>query len=150
MSHTIAQIRQRSPMWVYEKNYAFLVRLLPFLLENDGAVRVCAKHLYAEMEISILEQCRYTQTIQIKQIFKHKSPHLPGLSLKVRVYHDAQLAEVISYQGHSRILPKYTYPNEKMFHRDEKRQANYLLNDWLATMREADFSHENESLCPEI
>jgi uncharacterized protein YqiB (DUF1249 family) len=137
-------------MWVYEKNYAFLVRLLPFLLENDGGVRVCAKHLNAEMEISILEQCRYTQTIQIKQIFEHESPHLPGLSLKVRIYHDAQLAEVISYQGHSRILPKYTYPNEKMFHRDEKRQANYLLNDWLATMREADFSHENECLCPEI
>ena len=102
------------------------------------------------MEIAILEQCPYTQTIQIKQVFKHGSPHLPGLSLKVRIYHDAQLAEVISYQGHSRILPKYSYPNEKMFHRDEKRQANYLLNDWLATMREADFNHEDECLCPEM
>jgi len=137
-------------MWVYEENYVFLVRLLPFLLENDGDLRVCARHLHAVMEIAILEQCPYTQTIEIKQIFKHKSPHLPGLSLKVRIYHDAQLAEVISYQGHSRILPKYNYPNEKMFHRDEKRQANYLLNDWLATMREADFSHGNEQLCPEM
>lgn len=150
MSHTIAQIRQRSPMWVYEKNYSFLVRLLPFLMESHGAVRVCAKQFTAEMEITILEQCRYTQTIQIKQIFKHESPHLPGLSLKVRIYHDAQLAEVISYQGHSRILPKYSYPNKKMFHRDEKRQVNYLLNDWLATIREVDFSHENEILCPEV
>jgi len=137
-------------MWVYEKNYAFLMRLLPFLLDNDGDLRVCAKDLNADLEISILEQCPYTQTIQINQIFKYKSPHLPGLSLKVRIYHDAQLAEVISYQGHSRILPKYSYPNEKMFHRDEKRQANYLLNDWLATMQEADFSHENECLCPEV
>ena len=150
MSHTITQLRQRSPMWVYEENYAFLVRLLPFLLENEGNLRVCARHLHAVMEIAILEQCPYTQTIEIKQIFKHKSPHLPGLSLKVRIYHDAQLAEVISYQGHSRILPKYTYPNKQMFHRDEKRQANYLLNDWLATMREADFSHGNEQLCPEV
>jgi uncharacterized protein YqiB (DUF1249 family) len=150
LSHTIAQIQQRSPMWVYEKNYAYLVRLLPFLVENDGVVRVRAKHLNAEMEITILEQCPYTQTIQIKQVFTHDSPHLPGLSLKVRIYHDAQLAEVISYQGQSRMLPKYTYPNKKMFHRDEKRQANYLLNDWLATIREIDFSHETEILCPEI
>ena len=150
MSHTIAQRRQRSPMWVYEKNYAFLVRLLPFLLENDGVVRACAKNLNAKIEITILEQCRYTQTIQIKQVFTHGSPHLPGLSLKVRIYHDAQLAEVISYQGHSRMLPKYNYPNKKMFHRDEKRQVNYLLNDWLVTIWEVDFSHENEILCPEV
>lgn len=137
-------------MWVYEKNYAFLVRLMPFLFENDGYVRVCAKHLNAELEITILEQCRYTQTIQIEQVFTQESPHLPGLSLKVRIYHDAQLAEVISYQGRTRMLPKYSYPNKDMFHRDEKRQANYLLNDWLTTMREVDFSHEGEILCPEI
>jgi len=70
--------------------------------------------------------------------------------MKVRIYHDAQLAEVISYQGHSRILSKYPYPNQKMFHRDEKRQANYLLNDWLDTMKEVEFSYENECLSPEV
>ena len=150
MSHTIAQSRQRSPMWVYERNYAFLVRLLPFLLENDGQVRVCARHFNAELEIAIIEQCPYTQTIQIEQVFTQDSPHLPGLSLKVRIYHDAKLAEVISYQGQTRMLPKYSYPNKMMFHRDEKRQANYLLNDWLTTLREVDFSHEDEMLCPEV
>jgi uncharacterized protein YqiB (DUF1249 family) len=137
-------------MWVYENNYASLMRLLPFLFEEEGLARVYARHLNATLVVSILEQCRYTQEIEIKQVFNEATQHLPGLVMKVRVYHDAQLAEVISYQGHSRILPKYSYPNEKMFHRDEKRQANYLLNDWLATMREADFSHEDKCLCPEV
>ena len=107
MSHTIIHTRQRSPMWVYEKNYACLVQLLPFLFEQDGLMRVCARHLNARLAVSILEQCRYTQIVEIKQIFTEVSQHLRGLTMKVRIYHDAQLAEVISYQGHSRILSKY-------------------------------------------
>jgi len=150
LSHTITNTRQHSPMWVYEKNYACLVQLLPFLFEQHGLLRVCARHLNTRLAVSILEQCRYTQIVEIKQIFTEASQHLYGLSMKVRIYHDAQLAEVISYQGHSRILSKYPYPNQKMFHRDEKRQANYLLNDWLDTMKEVDFSFENECLSPEV
>ncbi|NNF96377.1 MAG: hypothetical protein HKM94_05565, partial [Halobacteria archaeon] len=59
MSHTITQTRQRSPMWVYEKNYACLVRLLPFLFDHEGLIRVSARHLNAKLAVSILEQCRY-------------------------------------------------------------------------------------------
>ena len=150
MSHTITQTRQRSPMWVYENNYACLMRLLPFLFEEDELVRVCARHLNATLAVSILEQCRYTQVVEIKQIFNEATDHLHGLAMKVRIYHDAQLAEVVGYQGHARMLSKYPYPNQKMFHRDEKRQANYLLNDWLDTMKEVDFSFDQECLTPEV
>lgn len=150
MSHTITQTRRNSPMWVYEKNYVCLARLLPFLFDRTGLARVCARHLNNKLEISILEQCRYTQVVEIKQIFNKATQYLQGLSMKVRIYHDAQLAEVISYQGHSRILSKYSYPNQKMFHRDEKRQVNYLLSDWLDTMKEVEFSFEHECLNSEI
>ena len=104
-------------MWVYENNYVSLMQLLPFLFEEDGLARVCGRHFNATIAISILEQCRYTQEIEIKQIFDESTAHLPGLTMKVRVYHDAQLAEVIGYQGHKRLLSKYSYPNQKMFHR---------------------------------
>ena len=134
-------------MWVYEENYISLLQLLPFLFEDDGLIRVCARHSNASLVISILEHCRYTQVMEIKQVFNETSQHLQGLAMKVRVYHDAQLAEVISYQGHSRLLSKYPYPNQKMFHRDEKRQANYLLHDWLNTMKEVDFNFEFEKEC---
>ena len=102
MSHTITQTRRNSPMWVYEKNYVCLARLLPFLFDRTGLARVCARHLNNKLEISILEQCRYTQVVEIKQIFNKATQYLQGLSMKVRIYHDAQLAEVISYQGLSK------------------------------------------------
>ena len=150
MSHTITETRQRSAMWVYENNYACLMQLFPFLFEEDGLARVCAHHLNATLVVSILEQCRYTQEIEIKQILNQATDHLPGLKMKVRVYHDAQLAEVIGYQGHARLLSKYPYPNQQMFHRDEKRQANYLLNDWLDSIKDVDFSFDQACLSSEV
>jgi uncharacterized protein YqiB (DUF1249 family) len=137
-------------MWVYEKNYVCLVRLLPFLFECKGLISVCARHSNSRLAVSILEQCRYTQVVEIKHIFNEASQYIHELSMKVRIYHDAQLAEVISYQGHSRMHSKYPYPNQKMFHRDEKRQANYLLHDWLDTMKEVEFDFEHECLSPEV
>ena len=137
-------------MWVYENNYTSLMRLLPFLFEEDGLVRVSARHLNATLAVSIVEQCRYTQMVEIKQIFNAATQHLQGLAMKVRIYHDAQLAEVVGYQGHPRLLSKYSYPNQKMFHRDENRQANYLLNDWLDTMKDVDFSFDHECLSSEV
>ncbi len=126
------------------------MQLLPFLFEEDGLVRVCAEYKDISLAVSILEQCRYTQVVEIKHVFNDASQHLHGLSMKVRIYHDAQLAEVISYQGQSRILSKYSYPNKNMFHRDEKRQVNYLLHDWLGAINEVDFEFEHECTSQEV
>ena len=82
------------------------------------------------VEIKILEAFKYTTTLEIIQ-----RPEIKILmnnpSILVRAYHDACTAEVISYQGHKNLKPRYSQPNPKMYHIDEKRQINAFLGEWL-------------------
>jgi len=54
-----------------------------------------------------------------------------NLTMTVRMYHDAKVAEVMNCSGHGTFEPEYGYPNKHMLQRDEKRQLNQLLGEWL-------------------
>jgi len=81
--------------------------------------------------IKILEAFKYTTTLEIiqKPVFKK---WMTNPSMLVRVYHDASTAEVVSYQGHRNLEPRYSQPNPKMYHADEKMQVNQFLGEWLS------------------
>ena len=130
MSHTIAQHRRYQPMWFYEKNYSFLRHLIPDL-KHGHAGHYQIRHDQHLMNIQVTDFGPYTQRLQLSQHFTNSYSVLGELSMCVRVYHDAMLAEVIGYQGIERLLARYELPNKGMLHRDEKRQANLLLHDWL-------------------
>jgi uncharacterized protein YqiB (DUF1249 family) len=51
--------------------------------------------------------------------------------MSIRLYHDAQMAEVISSQDIHQVKPRYDYPNKDMHQQDEKQQINQFLNEWL-------------------
>ena len=51
--------------------------------------------------------------------------------MMVRLYHDARMVEILSSQDVRQIKPRYDYPNEAMFHQDEKRQLSLFLKEWL-------------------
>ncbi len=51
--------------------------------------------------------------------------------MTIRVYHDAQSAEVVSYHNHNRFHGVYEYPNTRMRQRDEKVQVNRFLGEFL-------------------
>ena len=115
-------------MWVYERNYVALMDLFDGL-RRDSTKLASAK---LQLEMQVIERSRYTTEISLRHSFHNRIPAVPDQSMRVRVYHDAQLAEVVSYQDVDRLLPEYVYPNEEMLHRDEKRQANILLHEWLS------------------
>jgi uncharacterized protein YqiB (DUF1249 family) len=125
-------------MWVYEKNYAYLISLfrMPAPGSAESTQRWCTPT--GRIVIDYLEQGPYTQLLDIHYAFQFDAPHLEALQFRVRVYHDACLAEVVSCQGMTRLLSRYTYPNPDMLHKDEKRQANYLLLDWLTSLQQSD------------
>ena len=82
------------------------------------------------VEIKILEAFKYTTTLEIVQRPEFKK-WMTNPSMLVRVYHDASTAEVVSYQGHRHLKPRYSQPNPKMYHSDEKMQVNSFLGEWL-------------------
>jgi uncharacterized protein YqiB (DUF1249 family) len=84
-------------------------------------------------QIRILERSPYTSTLQLSQISIAGEPSwLQMPLLTVRMYHDAKLAEVLAWEGHKRLRPRYEYPNQAMYHADEKLQINQFLGELLA------------------
>lgn len=83
------------------------------------------------VEIIIVEAFKYTTTLKITQKPVLRK-WMTNPSMLVRVYHDASTAEVVSYQGHRNLKPRYASPNPKMYHSDEKMQVNRFLGEWLS------------------
>jgi uncharacterized protein YqiB (DUF1249 family) len=48
------------------------------------------------------------------------------------VYHDARMAEVVTFAHLRRVFPHYDYPNPAMHQPDEKAQWNRFLGEWLS------------------
>lgn len=82
------------------------------------------------VEITIVEAFKYTSTLEIVQKPEFKQ-WMTNPSMLVRVYHDANTAEVVSYQGHKNLKPRYSQPNPSMYQPDEKMQVNRFLGEWL-------------------
>ncbi|MFT5935604.1 MAG: hypothetical protein ACI85S_000658, partial [Pseudohongiellaceae bacterium] len=82
------------------------------------------------VQIRILEAFKYTTTLEITQKPQFKA-WMTNPSMLVRAYHDANTAEVVSYQGHRHLQSRYPQPNPKMYCADEKMQVNAFLGEWL-------------------
>lgn len=102
-----------------------IMRLLP--AEGEQAFCLRGQTLWLE----VVERAPYTSLLSLRM-------HTPALSdwadqrMQVRVYHDARMAEVVTYQGQYCRKPRNDYPNAKMQQVDEKRQRNRFLAEWLS------------------
>lgn len=121
-----------------ELNYARLQRLLhphasANVRERARAWQSCELGIGDDVRIAlaVIERGPYTTTLGITQLAGGATALLaPRLS--VRVYHDAQLAEVVEFSDRRRVWPRYDYPNADMYQPDEKAQWNRFLGDWLS------------------
>lgn len=114
-------------------NYVLSLRLLADN-EHEGEQReffISGKLAYV---LRVLEVTKYTSVIEIIQQSIISSDILGEIirpKMMVRLYHDAQVAEVISSQGVRHVKPRYDYPNDRMHLPDEKLQINQFLKEWL-------------------
>ena len=126
----IRKRQRRNLTRLHESNYTKLLLVVPLMPRLEQDVRINSDRDHC-IDINILERTKYTSLLNIRLKHKTLSNWIPDLSMTIRSYHDAQVAEVLSFQKHQRFESKYSYPNEKMFQRDEKQQVNVFLNDWL-------------------
>ena len=116
---------------LYERNYYKLMDWLPDLNRRQGT-QVFAVAGLSPIYIQVSEQNPYTTTIQINQNLEGAGPWARTIAMKVRIYHDARVAEVIACQGIHSFQPFYLYPNPKMLQTYEKRRVNQFLGEWLS------------------
>ncbi|WP_145594031.1 DUF1249 family protein [Yersinia aleksiciae] len=115
-------------MRLCETNFAQLRRLIPRV--DEVGENIAYQVNSVSYRLTIIESTRYTSVVEIVQTDPAVSQWgLP--SMVVRLYHDAQVAEVCASQQISRFKASYDYPNKKLHQRDEKHQINQFLADWL-------------------
>lgn len=86
------------------------------------------------VSLRLVEAAPYTSTIDLVQETP-TSVFLEWPRLRVRLYHDAAMAEVVGWNRHRHWLPVYQYPNKEMYLPDEKMALNRFLGDWLVHCR---------------
>ena len=118
-----------------ESNYARLMRLLHLMAEGEEQLSV---PLHASghraLRLTVEQTCPYTTMLHLRLTALHDS--LPAPAMRVRLYHDARMAEVTEAEPFRRVQARYDYPNPAMHQRDEKHQWNLFLSDWLAHVQE--------------
>ncbi len=128
-----------------EANYWRLLKLLPRGQQGACFAVQLASGEDSALELIVQQECPYTTMLSIEQ--RASSTLFSDYHFDVRLYHDAMLAEVIAFQQHKQVKPRYTYPNKKMYQQDEKWQQNlflsellvYCLNNGLAVVEPAIF-----------
>lgn len=129
MSHTLEQTRNKEPMWFFERNYSFLRDVFPEIIELDSDTLMYRDKLKL-VKIKCLEVSRYTTLISLQLTFT-QCPQIPSVEMTVRLYHDAEVADVVTYQNITRLVAPY-FSKEKETDKDHKRQANILLYELLS------------------
>ena len=82
------------------------------------------------MRIRVTEAYRFTTGLEIAQ--QPDDPdRIANPAMHVRVYHDVNSAEVLSYQGHRDFKGRYKQPNKHMYQTHEKAQINRFLGELL-------------------
>lgn len=115
-----------------EKNYLRFLKLFPHMAAGDERAFMIShgSDHHAQIVMRVEEVHPYTTMLLIEQ--QGLSPQwVQPPRMQVRLYHDANMAEVLSYQNEKRFAGRYQYPNPNMRMPDEKLQLNRFLADWL-------------------
>ena len=117
-------------MSLYESNYIRLRNLVP----DPDAIpdRVISNAPGAlDLHLQILERCRFTTTLILTYLFQESVGMFPAPDMRVRIYHDARVGEVISC-GRRRGLRHAEYNRmHNSYSIDEKWRMNRFLQKWL-------------------
>lgn len=122
------------------RNYVLILNWLPNDKSKNWGTKWRVEGCFGVLEVKLLENTPYTQLVEISRptiVGKTASSLIETPKVIVRIYHDAQLAEVLTMQQISRLSPVYDYPNVRMYQRDEKYQVNAFLEELLKIGRQA-------------
>jgi uncharacterized protein YqiB (DUF1249 family) len=116
-----------SLMDLYENNYLRFKKLVPDL-------NSLGKHAYSRingcmgLHISVLDRSRYTTTLRMTYHFTEGALLYAEPDLQIRIYHDANLVEVLSgHLKHGRQKLEHLPADAKI----EKWKLNRFLYKWL-------------------
>jgi hypothetical protein len=115
---------------ICESNYHKLLKLIPDLLTfKDKAIGLAPNN--TTLHITVIESTPYTMTVELSHCFIRNPDEFIEPAVKIRIYLDAQLAEVLS--DHVRASVAQVFKNRGLSREimNYKWRLNYFLQKWL-------------------
>ncbi|MDH5518099.1 MAG: DUF1249 domain-containing protein [Gammaproteobacteria bacterium] len=114
-------------MDLYENNYLRLKKLIPGLAGlKESSVSTVFGCL--DLHLEILEQSKFTTLLSLSYYFEREKILFREPDLKIRVYHDVALAEVLSGELHHGKLSLKNIPETAIM---ERWHLNRFFHKWL-------------------
>jgi uncharacterized protein YqiB (DUF1249 family) len=130
----VSQLKLVNTSWcleqICESNYQKLFRLIPDLCAFDKSAIGRTRNRPA-LQLDVLERNPYTLTIELNHCFNQPLSELITPRIKIRVYLDAQLAEVIRDEDRPAVEKVHKAANCAREIQDYKWRLNYFLQKWL-------------------
>jgi uncharacterized protein YqiB (DUF1249 family) len=115
---------------VCESNYQKLFKLIPDLMAvKETAIGFAPHHTMLHLEI--IERTPYTMTLELSHCFNKDNDDLMVPAVRIRLYLDAHLAEVLSDHARAGVSQVFKDPGLSREIMNYKWRLNYFLQKWL-------------------
>ena len=130
---------------ICESNFQKLFKLIPNLLEfNEAAIGNAPRN--TQLQLNIIERTPYTLTIELSHCFKKNRVEFLEPAVVIRIYLDAQLAEVLSDHARVSVTKVFQDPGLSQEIMNYKWRLNYFLEKWLDHCLTKDYLFIGKSL----
>ncbi len=117
---------------ICESNYQKLLKLIPDLLScKNTAIGIAAHKNNADLHLTIIAISPYTMTVELSHRFSMDLDNLIKPAVQIRLYLDAQLAEVLNDEDRAHVTKVYRNPGLSIEIMNYKWRLNYFLQKWL-------------------
>ena len=120
-------LKTRDHLTTCSANYSRLRKILCSFKHDVYVFEILNHTQKSEAEFIVISRTQHTLSIEAK--FKNNDLVLVNFLLRINIYIDAKLAEVISYQQ-EKPVPFFS-PQQFSHSQDEKYQQNRILTEWL-------------------
>tara|TARA_A100001011_G_scaffold262900_1_gene271419 strand:+ start:373 stop:804 length:432 start_codon:yes stop_codon:yes gene_type:complete len=120
-------LKTRDHLTTCSANYSRLRKILCSFKHDVYVFEILNHAQKSEAEFIVISRTQHTLSIEAK--FKNNDLALVDFLLRINIYIDAKLAEVVSYQQ-EKPVPFFS-PQQFSHSQDEKYQQNRILTEWL-------------------
>ncbi len=127
---------------ICDSNFRKIFQLIPDLLafeENARGFAVNNSTLYLE----VIERTPYTMTVELSHCFNKNPDGFLEPAVKIRIYLDAKLAEVLSDHARAAVSEVYRDSSRSCEIMNYKWRLNYFLQKWLDHCLKKDYQFTN-------
>ncbi len=129
-----------------ESNFQKLFSLIPNLCSFQ-------KHATGEttnkpaLYLKVIDRTQHTLTVELSHCFNKNQDKFMEPAVKIRIYLDANLAEVLKDHKRTDVSKVYPDPGKTLEIMDYKWKLNYFLQKWLDHCLQKNYIFRNTGMC---